>query len=141
MIRSPATCLTTTLITLLTLTALAAAPEVKVRPLDGEALAGRLLELSAAQVIVETKSGPHLLPAASVMWVELPAASPANKPAVWIELLDGSRVVAAGYSAAAGKASIELLTGQTVEVATRAIRTVRFRPQTPGWPASGEITS
>ena len=121
----------TPLITLLTLTTLAAAPDVKVRPLDGEPFSGKLTGLSSAQVTVETKAGSQTLPAASVMWGELPAASPINKPAVWIELLDGSRVVAAGYSAVGGKASIDLLTGQTVEVATRAIRTVRFRPQTP----------
>jgi hypothetical protein len=127
----PRCCLTTTLITWLTLATLAAAPEVKVRPLDGEAVPGKLTELSSAQVTIETKAGPQVLPVTSLMWVELPAASPLAKPAAWIELLDGSRVVAADYSAAGGKASIELLTGQTIELATRAIRTVRFRPQTP----------
>ena len=59
------------------------------------------------------------------MWVELSATAPAEMPAVWIELLDGSRVVAAGYSAAGGKAQILLGSGQTVQLATRAIRTVR----------------
>lgn len=120
-----------TLLTLLTLAAVAA-PDVTVRPLDGESIEGKLAELSAAQVTVETKSGPQSVPAAGVMWIELPAVTtPSEKPAAWIELLDGSRIVAASFTAAAGKAQLELLTGSTVEVATRAIRTVRFRPQTP----------
>jgi len=123
--------LTSTLLGLLTLTTLAAAPEVKVRPLDGEAVQGKLAGLSPTQVAIETKAGPQVLPVAGVMWVEFAAAASAEKPAAWIELLDGSRVIAAGYTAASGKAQIQLLTGQTVEVATRAIRTVRFRPQTP----------
>lgn len=123
--------MTTTLLTLLTLTSVAA-PDVTVRPLDGESIEGKLAELSPTQVTITTKSGPQSLPSAGVMWIELPAVTArGEKPAAWIELLDGSRIVTAGYTSSDGKAQLELLTGSTVEIATRAIRTVRFRPQTP----------
>src|SRR5262245_14390498 len=65
------------------------------------------------------------------MWVEFPVASGAPKPTIWIELLDGSRVHATGYTAAEGKARIELTTGQIVEAPTRSVHTVRFNQQTP----------
>jgi NPCBM/NEW2 domain len=132
----PRCCLATTLLTLLTLTTLAAAPDaarpdVKVRPLDGEAVSGKLTELSAVQVTVQTKAGPQTLPAGGILWVELPDSPPLDKPAAWIELQDGSQAVAVNYTAAGGKARIDLTSGQTVEVATRAVRTVRFRPLSP----------
>ena len=127
--------MTTTLTTLLTLAALAAAPEVKLRPLDGEAVQGQLMELSSGKVKLQTKDGEKSLPIAGVMWLELAAASVREEPTAWLELLDGSRVVAAGYTAAAGKAEITLLSGQrsgqVVKLPTRAIRAVRFRTQTP----------
>ena len=107
--------MTTTLKILFTLAALAAAPEAKLRPLDGESVQGKLTGLSATEVTIETSSGARSLPTAGVMWVELAAPTSAEKPAAWIELLDGSRIVATGYTAAGGKAQILLGSGQTVE--------------------------
>jgi len=123
--------LTLSLLSLTLIAALAAEPEVHVRPLEGENLTGRLVELSATKAVVKTANGQQDLATAKLMWVEFPAASPADKPTIWVELLDGSRLGAVGYTAAQGKAHIELATRQKVEIPTRAIRTVLFHQQTP----------
>jgi NPCBM/NEW2 domain len=111
--------------------ALASAPEVTVKPLTGDSQSGRLTALSAEKVALDARSGPQNLPTAAIMWVEFPATEPAaEKPTTWIEMLDGSKVQAIGYTTAAGKARIELTTGAVIEAPTRSIRSVRFRQQT-----------
>jgi NPCBM/NEW2 domain len=65
------------------------------------------------------------------MWLDLAASPAAAKPTVWIEMLDGSRMAAAAYGAAEGKARITLATGQTIEAPTRTIHAVRFHPPAP----------
>jgi len=122
---------TTTFLSLLALTALAAPPEATVRPLEGDSVKGRLTALSAAKVSLETPAGPQQFNTAKLMWIELPATAVVNKPAIWIDLLDGSRLVATTYTAAEGKARVSLATGQTIEVPTRSVHTVRFHQQTP----------
>jgi len=122
---------TTILLSLLTLMAPAAEPDVTVRPLDGENLKGRLVELSASKVALQTGTGRQQLDSSKLMWVELSAAAATAKVNTWIELLDGSRLHASGYTASEGKARIDLTTGQIIEIPTRSIHTVRFFPQTP----------
>ncbi|HZN34911.1 MAG TPA: hypothetical protein VFB80_13875, partial [Pirellulaceae bacterium] len=122
--------MTTTAISLLALAALAAGPQVTVRPLAGESIAGELAHLAADKVTVQTSAGDKTLSAAELMWVEFPAQKPTEKPpSAWIELLDGSKLLATSFTAAAGKAQITLTSGQTVEAPTRLIRHVRFREQ------------
>jgi NPCBM/NEW2 domain len=121
----------TTFLSLIALTALAAEPEVTVRPLDGDSLKGRLTKLSGSQLTLATSSGPQQLETAKLMWVEFPAPPPGRKVTTWIELLDGSRLSAVGYTASEGKARIELAHGQSIELPTRSIHTVRFQQQTP----------
>src|SRR5262245_31055368 len=99
----------------------AAEPDVTVRPLDGENLKGRLVELSASKVALQTGTGRQQLDSSKLMWVELSAAAATAKVNTWIELLDGSRLHASGYTASEGKARIDLTTGQIIEIPTRSI--------------------
>ena len=85
--------MTSPLLSLLVVTALSAEPEVNVRPLEGESFSGRLAELSPAKATVETAAGSKHIATAKLMWIELPSASPADKPTIWIDLLDGSAVM------------------------------------------------
>lgn len=120
----------TTCVLSLLLSALAAGPQVSVRPLDGASSKGGLSYLGTDKVTIDTPAGPQTFAVAEVMWVDFPAAAtPSDKPAVWIELLDGSKLLALRYTATAGKAQVELTSGQKIELATRAIRHVRFREQ------------
>lgn len=120
--------MTTTAIALLALV-LAAGPQVTVRTLAGESVTGALAHLAADKVTVETTAGDKTLSAGELMWLEFPVKSSAKPPAVWIELLDGSKLLASSYTAAAGKAQITLTSGHVTEAPTRLIRHVRFREQ------------
>jgi hypothetical protein len=125
-----------TFLSLVALSLLAAPPEVTLRPLEGESTSGRLTELSGKQLTLQAKGGTNKSEAAQwdtakLMWIELPAAGTAAKPSVWIELLDGSRLQVSGYTAAEGKSQIQLTTGQTIELPTRAVHSIRFRDESP----------
>jgi hypothetical protein len=123
--------LTTTLLTLIALAGPALAADAKIKLLAGEGPAGEVVAISTERVSIRTTAGENSIPAAELMWVELGAASPDSKPAVWIELLDGSKLLATNYTTTAGQARVELTSGQTSTVATRAIKSVRLRPQDP----------
>ncbi len=114
---------------MIALAAVAAGPQVTVKPLTGVSVKGALAHLAADKVTVDTPSGPQTLSAAELMWVEFPASANPSKPSVWIELQGGSKLLATSYTAATGKAQVELTSGQSVEVPTRSIRHVRFREQ------------
>jgi len=125
-----------TLLSLVALSLLAAPPEVTLRPLEGESISGRLTALSGKQLTLQTKAGANNSDSApwetaKLMWIELPASASAARPICWVDLLDGSRLQVAGYTAAEGKSQIQLTTGQTIELPTRAVHSVRFREESP----------
>ncbi len=104
------------------------APEFQVQTSDGEQFYGRLTAISAKQVALETQPGPVTLSfddVADITPLEKPAA-PAETPSVWIDLVDGSRLLGASYEASAGRAKIKLLDQQVVELSTRAVAGVRL---------------
>lgn len=103
--------------------------EVTVQPLVGESLKGKLTALATDAVTVETSAGPKTLKATDVLDVQWPSEKLLDKPTVWVELLDGSKLLAEGYTAAAGKASVQLVGGPKVEIPTRSIVSVRLRQQ------------
>ncbi|HUY90053.1 MAG TPA: NPCBM/NEW2 domain-containing protein [Pirellulales bacterium] len=113
----------------------AAAPEPKfqLRTTAGESFSGALVEFSATQIALETATGRQTAPTESLLALapETSPAPPDAKPAVWIELVDGSALVAASYNVAAGQASFETLMGGKVTLPTRDIANVRFNSQTP----------
>jgi hypothetical protein len=121
--------LTTQLITSLAVVFLAANPAVSVRPLDGEPLQGELVGVTAKQLAVQTAAGPKQLPIDQVMRVDFAATAPAQKPSVWVELLDGSRLTATAFTSSGGTAQVTLATGGELALPTRAIHTVRFYAQ------------
>ena len=123
--------MTTTLLTILALAGPALAADAKVKLLAGEGPSGQIVAITTDRVAVRSSEGEKSIPAAEVMWVEFAPVVTDSKPEVWIELLDGSRLNAVSYTASDGQAKIELTSGQTVTVATRAIKWVRFRPQDP----------
>lgn len=115
-------------LSLVSLIAFSAVP-VEVRPLAGASLRGELVDLSADALVVQGDAGPQRLELASV-W-ELTAeqtAAPADRPvSVWVELIDDSLIRGDGYTAAAGTATVRMMTGQLLSIRTTAIRAVRFR--------------
>lgn len=116
----------------LLLAAAAPEPTFELRTTAGESISGALVEFSAAQIAIETVEGRRAAPTESLVSLapETPPAPPDAKPAAWIELVDGSALVAADYNVAAGQASFETLSGQKVSLPTRDIARVRFNSQT-----------
>jgi hypothetical protein len=116
-------------ILLLAMLLTAAGPEVEVQMLDGQTKAGRLAELTESGLKLDTPDGRVALQTAQLMGLtpkQTPAA-PDQPPAAWIELVDGSTLVARDYAVQGGKARVTLLDGEAIQIATRDITTVRFQ--------------
>lgn len=110
--------------------ALAAAPQVEARTLAGHKEAGTLTSLSADGVTLEREGNSVTLAARdllSIKPVQAPTAASADKPSVWIELIDGSQLQAKRYTVARSVASAALVGGEAVEIPTRSIRHVRLQ--------------
>lgn len=114
-----------------------AATEVEVQTLDGQVIAGPLVALTDESVTLETPAGPVPLEIARLIGLA-PKAKPSarQQPAVWVELVDGSRLVGQEYSVKDGQARLATPAGP-VELARRDLLWVRLQPETealaPQW--------
>jgi hypothetical protein len=119
------------------------APSVQVKSLDGGSTNGTLNELSSRQIALTTDSGPVDLPLARLLNVVPDAPSKpslAEKPSVWIELIDGSQLTGARFTVDANDmANIELGPNHRARLRTSVIRSVRFSDphdtSSPTWPS------
>jgi hypothetical protein len=112
---------------------LLAAPggEVIVEPLEGKPLHGRLIELSSERVVIENSAGSQTLDPKQLQAVEFGAVAVSERPLVWVDLIDGSLLPGRSFQSAGGKANLETLQGERVEIGTRSIRAIRFQLQSP----------
>jgi hypothetical protein len=109
---------------------LSAAPEMRAATLAGEEVSGNIVTLSTESVALSTPAGEKTYAPAKLLSLRPAQAPPATQetPSVWIELIDGSRLVAADYTAVNGKAAVKLLgAGGAIEIPTRSIRSVRLK--------------
>ena len=117
----------------------AAGPEAEVGTLDGSSMSGSVVELATDHVTLSADGGNLTIPAAQLLFVS-PKSAPAaavEKPAVWIELVDGSRLTGKNIAAEKGVATIEV-GEQHFEIPTAAIARIRFSPPddpSSAWPA------
>lgn len=111
-----------------------AGPAVEVHPLSGEAVRGDLISLEPQQVVVATAAGRVTVELSRVSGLAVkPAASrrPALKPAVWVELADGSHIAAGNVVLRSGKVSVTAGPGAVMlEVPASLVRWIRFQPET-----------
>src|SRR5262245_41840970 len=109
--------------------ALAVVPEVQIGTLDGEQLSGRLLELSPEKAVAKTADGQETTLAADRLLYISPRSAPTpatnDKSSVWLELVDGSTLVANRFAVQKGSATIGL-SNEDIELPTRFIAKVRF---------------
>ncbi|MGA2061839.1 MAG: NPCBM/NEW2 domain-containing protein [Thermoguttaceae bacterium] len=104
-------------------------PTFDVQTIDGRIVSGSLAALTADRLTVETDSGKVFLETEKLLEVSLkhkPAAS-AQSPGAWIELTDGSTIVARQYTVRGDRAVITLLDDEVLETPTRSIRNVRLQ--------------
>lgn len=116
---------------------LAAAPDVEVQTLDGQAIAGPLLGLTEQKVTLQTAAGP-----AALDTEKLSGLSPKVKPsatqqaAVWLELVDGTQLVGQEFSVKEGRVRLSTPAGP-VEFPTRDVAWARLQAETealgPQW--------
>ena len=123
--------LTANLCCLLLLAAAAPEPKFQVRTTAGESFAGALAEFSAQQIALKTEAARTVVATDSLVSLapESPPAAPAEKPSVWIELVDGSSLVAVSFEAAEGQAKFETPSREAMTLPTKAIASVRFNSQ------------
>ena len=123
---------------LLTLTLLAAGPPAagppaaQVQMLSGETLSGTLVELGPQRIGLQTPGGPLTLETERVVALvpmEVPPAA-AGEPAVWVDLADGSALVAASVSSVGGTTRLAFGGDRSIELPSRAVTAVRFQAHT-----------
>jgi len=106
----------------------AAGPEMQVQPLEGQAVAGTLVELTAERLTLETPGGRVSLETSKLLSIS-PQQKPEEKKAdALVELVDGSTLVAREYTAGDRKARVVLADDEVLEIPTRDIATVRLQP-------------
>ena len=107
-------------------------PEAQVQTLAGQTVAGRVTSLSGEKLVLSTADGERSFAANELLGLTLPPAPTiaSKPPAVWITLVDRSRLVARSYTVKGTEAHIMLVGGGVVEMPTRSIDDVRFREHT-----------
>ncbi len=111
--------------------ALAAGPQVKVQTLAGDPVVGSLESLSAQQVVVAVSGENRELPLSAVVAL-VPEAAPSktdDSPAVWIELIDGTQLLATDYLVTKGVFTTTLLGGGSATGPLKAVSRVRLKHQ------------
>jgi hypothetical protein len=106
-----------------------ASPTFEVQTLDDRIISGTLADLTADGLIVETTAGKVFLETEKLLNVSLKQkpAAPVPPPGAWIELSDGSTIVARQYTVRGDQAAITLLNDEVLETPTRSIRNVRLQ--------------
>lgn len=115
--------------------------DVQVGTLAGKVESGKLERLSPEGVALNTATGSLELPHDQVLFIapqDAARSEIAPKPAVWIELVDGSKLTAANLTIQKRVATLAIQGGEPVELPAKIIRRVRFAAgddrQTAAWP-------
>ncbi|HEX7379877.1 MAG TPA: NPCBM/NEW2 domain-containing protein [Pirellulales bacterium] len=117
------------LITILLALALGANADFQLQTIDGQTYYGELTGLDAQGVAFQTPQKKLTIPLGQLSDVSrvTKPQPPAAKPAVWIELVDGSKLSGVRYTVADRHASLELTNEQTLDLPTAIIADVRFQ--------------
>ncbi len=117
----------------------AALPEVEVQTLGGETLRGPIVKLDDQSLTLQASGGEVSLEIDKLLAMspkEQAGAGP--QPIVWVELVDGSRLVGQGYTAKDGRCRLVTPAG-TLEMSRADVLSVRLQGQTeaisPQWSA------
>jgi hypothetical protein len=105
-----------------------APPDFEVRLLGGDAVSGPIGQMDADRLTIQTPDGPVSLETDEITALSrlAPPGSTVAGPPVLVELVDGSRLVAAEYSVREGLSTIEGPRGRITEVPTRHVAAVRL---------------
>ncbi len=102
--------------------------------LDGQRLEGTLVDWKPDQLTLATREGRPSVTLRSVLDIQRMGSVPsAEKPSVWVALVDGSTLLATAYTVRNGQASVTLTGDVKLTVATRFIEHVRLREHGGAW--------
>jgi len=111
----------------------AAGPPFEAQMLDGRTLVGPIVEIGSDRVAIETSAGTESLATDALIRLS-PRQAPTpshDEPGAWIELADGSSVVAVQYTADEDLSRLLLQENRTAEIPTGNVTSVRLKEQ-PG---------
>lgn len=116
-------------IVLTTALVLAAGPQASVTTLTGDQVVGQLVRAGTEEIALSTAAGERSFAAAEILSLKLKQANnaPPQKAAVWLELIDGSQLQATECLIAKGIARATLLGGNSIDLPTRSLQTVRLQ--------------
>jgi len=108
------------------------AAEFEAQTIDGQSAVGRIAQLNAQELVLETSGGPSTFALNTLAGLTRKPTPPAadRKLAIRVELVDQSQLAASRYTVRGGLAQLELSGGAKLEVSTRAIRWVHFAAAT-----------
>jgi len=110
----------------------AAPPAFEARTVVGKTYTGTIADFNEKQLALTTAAGRVTVEIDQLaLLAQVGNPRPAEASQVWIELVDGSLILAQRYTASAGRAKVVLAGERTFELATSAIATVRFHPPGP----------
>jgi hypothetical protein len=109
-------------------TTVGAAPEVKVSTLDGRTLEGEAQSITGETILLRTASGEITVKSDELgaLIPKDPPQSRGDKPAAWVELVDGTRLPATSYLSKDGKVTITLSDETELSLLTKQVRSVRY---------------
>lgn len=108
------------------------APTWKAATLDGQAVSGAITALTTEQLTLQAETGEVKLPLNQLLGM-LPgntvppeAVAAEQKPAVWIEFTDGTRLPAVSFTSNKGQVRVVSVTGAILSPDLKSISKVRF---------------
>ncbi len=108
--------------------------DVAVEPLSGSKQTGALVELDSRHIAIEVDGKQQSYDMRDLLTVVMQhgeESTVATAPKVWIDLIDGSRILATEYLVKNRTAEIQW-TDRSVTIETRNVRSVRFQPPSEG---------
>jgi len=96
---------------------------------DGRKMAGSVVALDSDGLTLRTADGPVSIPTEELMVLSPLESKPApdEDPAVWVDLVDGSELLAAQWTLDGDTSRVVLRDGRAIEVPRRALESIRFR--------------
>jgi hypothetical protein len=118
---------------LLTSCLLAAPPQAQVTTLAGDEASGEVVRITTDELVLRNGEKETRWPSAELLAVKFssPAETQASPtPSVWVELIDGSSLLATKIEVRGGVARVQLLAGENVEIPARSLAHVRLKDHT-----------
>src|SRR5438045_3447857 len=104
--------------------------DATVRTLDGQSAKGQIVRLSDSEIVLSVAGKEQTFAPGKLDAVGLHEQAASARWKVQVQLVDGSQLNGASYSATGAKAKVVLLDGSSHELPLKSVLSVRLREQT-----------